>query len=309
MQFFNSFETPHMSGEKIFRASRVGYIIAGFIIIDLIISFIALGIYGGYQEHGVHIDKSFCFAMSGILGVILFFIFPFAIGTWSPDNWLMILNPDRMIFKFRTYLNRKFDQNDIQSFSLQPDEIAEVCKVTEAKTVTVGSSTNTTWETYLELKLKDKDTKSLEAYLQAEIKRPAPHHVKFLDYPITILEPGVIRVRWNGVIPPIDRALEMIGTVVHVGPAQKKEVDFRKVLTEIKNIVTSKETGAKGNDLARGDQIILSPEDEAKIKALSQSGDVIAAIQLVREISGSNLTLAKLYVDQFVKNSQNPGLH
>jgi hypothetical protein len=97
--------------------------------------------------------------------------------------------------------------------------------------------------------------------------------VKFNDYPVRLIDNGILRVRWNGIKPKINKALNSFALRTSIEPEIKIDSDSTVDLL-------------KGNDL-----------DDMILDRISK-GDTFDAIALVKEHYGYNTTEAKRFIDE-----------
>jgi hypothetical protein len=199
-----------------------------------------------------------------------------------PTNWILRLQGNVVLIKFRTYLNWKMSQDDVQVIELHHDEIAFVRKRQERQ-VSRGMSHETEVDRRvdLEIAMKDLNTTALEKALADERVRPGwgtdRSRTKSLEYPVQA-EDGMIRIAWKNkssrITPNIDRVLEALATIVPV----KEESDVAGEFTP--------GTLAKLND-------------DEKLKRLAELArtDPLVAIATAKQIFGCSLAEAKEMVD------------
>ena len=84
------------------------------------------------------------------------------------------------------------------------------------------------YSTYLDIGLKDHDTSELERQLDAERQRKC--NPRYLDYPVSVLSGGVIRIRWRGIIdyfrPGAGEAITWLSQFVRIEPTATEKPDF-----------------------------------------------------------------------------------
>jgi len=97
--------------------------------------------------------------------------------------------------------------------------------------------------------------------------------VKFNDYPVRLIDNGILRVRWNGIKPKINKALNSFSLRTSIEPEIKIDSDSAVDLL-------------KGKDL-----------DDMILDRISK-GDTFDAIALVKEYYGYNTTEAKRFIDE-----------
>ena len=122
-----------------------------------------------------------------------------------------------VIIKYRSFLNRHFPSEDLQVIELTFAELASVRKVQETRQASGPTGKSYIVHlTHLEFALRNGDAHLLEDQLTLEINREAPlighSQTKWQDYPVTMAEGGLIRVRWNMITPGIKPTLAKLGS-------------------------------------------------------------------------------------------------
>jgi hypothetical protein len=151
-----------------------------------------------------------------------------------PSNWLLRLQGNDVLIKFRSFENWRMSEDDLQVIELHRDEIAVVRERRERQVNRDSDhGTITCHRTYLELELKNRESSAIEKALAAE--RAAPgwgndrHHAKVLAYPVAA-ENGVLRLTWrsesSSVRPGIKQALASMSQLAPIGETVKDTEDF-----------------------------------------------------------------------------------
>jgi hypothetical protein len=213
-----------------------------------------------------------CFAsfVTAALGALTLFMRSQYLKSRKPTNWLLRYNGDRLLIKFRSYLNAHFSLNDPQIFSLEPEEIASIRSTRETR-ITIDMSNHAVKQTvtYLDIQITGTNTTVLEALLLAESQRPAPVQGRFIqstskyqDFPVELLPGNVLRLHWNNgsghITPRIKEALRILGLRFRIETPQNLMNDF-----------TAKAP-------------VTDTEKEARIRELLTAGDEFAAVTLTR---------------------------
>lgn len=231
MELLTVKDIPPPAGKEI----RFKYPFFSTLFFSLLMFVVAFAVPYSYSVKQNKIDYFF-FAMWGLLFTAFGMLgFSSSIASLRPTNWLMRVSSDRILIKFRSYLNYKLPSDDRVVLSLSFDEIEWARR--HVRTVNVPSGTRrkgkttTTW-VFLDLKLAAFDTSEIEAALMAEeVNLPVPvvkeawkagrtgedgilnfyrEKVKkkwtvdkraknrWVDVPVKILEPGVLSLIWGG---------------------------------------------------------------------------------------------------------------
>jgi hypothetical protein len=179
-----------------------------------------------------------------------------------PSNWVLRVQGDDLLIKFRSYENWKMSDDDPQVVALRQDEIkfARNSVTRQVGQSMDGKGVQATKQVALEIGLKDSDTSELERSLADEAARPGygseRHRTKWSDNPVEVVEKNVIRIAWKGgaatVRPGIKAALDALGRIVNVDEMRKSVEDL--TATALKNLAPE-EQKKKLRELAMRDRI------------------------------------------------------
>ena len=224
--------------------------------------------------------------------IALFVWFFAALGTgmWKasrrPTNWIVRIRGNEVLIKFRSYQNWKMSDDDVQVVELNQNEIAfvrEVKRVVSSEMLSGKSELES--RTDLEIGLKDPDTSALQQAIRDDIARPGwgndRHRAKNLDYPVSVPEPGVIRIAWSNKTtrtrPRIKRALQEFSRLAPVLEMQTGSEDFSP--TALRKL-SEGEVAKKLSELASRDQM--------------------TAIETIKQLYGCSLAEARQQVDELL---------
>lgn len=274
MKFYRLKDAPTGQMDVVFRESAWNKAIA------VLFGLALTGIFTGVAVKA-HWCWGYCgTAFGGLLTCLFGSMF---LHTFHPSNWLVRIGPRGILIKFRSFLNDQFSDEDLVVVELQEREIEWVGK-TAGRRVTPGNDGGVSADriTYIDIKVKSGDLAELEQRLREERARPAVGNFvksKALAYPVSVAEGGVIRINWRSnstwITPKADQAVAILGQRTSIREEQRILVDL---VTDPK-------------DKARQEEQILT---------LAESGEVIAAVRLVRKRYGYSLTQAKQFVDDLV---------
>jgi hypothetical protein len=217
---------------------------------------------------------------------LLIFVWAFG-NAWRasrrPTNWLLRIQGNEVLIKFRSYQNWRMSEDDIQVIELKHDEIAFV-RESRSRQVSRGSEGGVQAATRIDLEigLKGVDADALAKALTEERTRPgwggAHSKTKVLDYPVQ-LEDNVLRIAWSSgssrIRPGIKRAIEHLGRIAPVEGRQSGVEDFTP---EALKMLPEEQQRSRLSELARRDQF--------------------AAIRAARELYNCSLSEAKEMVDE-----------
>ena len=220
-------------------------------------------------------------------GVVLFLLIIFGMVRkgFKSTNWLMVLSPDEVLVKYRSYLNCHMSRSDRQVFVMDIDEIGWVRKV-KRKEITFGSrgGRRTEYLTFLDIMLAEGAGADAKEALVAEQRAREYRKTwygstrsKSGDYPVSVKEDNILRVKMSWVRPGIKAALQWFGANgIEEKPVCKEAEDFT----------------ATGKDKKQMDDKILT---------LAMGGKKIGAVKLARRAYGMGLSEAKEFVDGLVE--------
>lgn len=168
--------------------------------------------------------------------VAAFLVAGFAFGMFAaslrPTNWLLKVGPDGLYLKFRSYLNYHFPDSTPSIVFIPFSEIAYVRAVTQRQRLPARNGDTAPGAIhYLDIRLDHRQAAGLEHAL-AEERRLAAFkwggriRMRHRDYPLTVPEPGLVRVEWK-VPPRAEKAVAQLGSWVSVRPpAELEERDW-----------------------------------------------------------------------------------
>ncbi len=225
---------------------------------------------------------------SALFSVVCFRCFA---KTLAPTNWLVAIGPDRMLLKFRSYLNSHFPEEDPQVILLSYSEV-EAAQITKQKIIYEGArreGPTTEYHTYLDLFVRDQDPQPLKERLRYErnVKVTKDRIIcktssKAVHYPVSVVEDKIIRIQWrcpsSWVVPGIKRVIDVLARQhVNIRPTQRQVHDYTKTHSAD------------------------SKESEARILELAEKGKVFAATRLARKVFNYNTTEAKQFVEGLLR--------
>jgi len=183
---------------------------------------------------------------------------------------------------YRSYLNYEMSAEIPSVVMLSLGEIASAHLVkerVETPDPMKPGSIQVQWLRYVDLELSGDDAALVQA-LQAERAAPAPvrkhwygsSSMLYRDYPLSICEPGVLRIHWN-VTPSAQKFLNALRPYTGITDSVSLSQDFHHLKT-------------------------LGPQEQrAKIRELAARGDTMTAVYIARKLYGGSLGQAKQMVD------------
>jgi hypothetical protein len=191
-----------------------------------------------YPIHGVLLPRLWCYLAAAIAEMIAFFCWTSYRKSRLPTNWLLRASGNRQWIKFRSFLNNHHPEDNPQIIELDRDDVAWVRSVTSKVVyLTHGSEggTASTRQTirYLDIALNGIDTTELEQALRNEYSGESGpgFRVRFLSYPVSVPEPGTIRLIWSHaqgrIKPDVDDAVSFFARWTRADDTEIGTVDYR----------------------------------------------------------------------------------
>ena len=232
-----------------------------------------------------HYRKGFPLSMviigCGILTVFLLVLIMQLKKSLAQDNWILLIKPNQIFVKFRSYLNSHYHKEDPQVVSFQPDEI-EYARITKQKMINFGKRNSKTlsFHSFLDLCIMKQDLSPLKQQITYE-RNIKIKSVSSAHYPVSIAEEHIVRIEWRShhdyVTPGLKKALAALSAEgIRIESLNKETVDLTITPTD-KNAM------------------------ETKILRLAEQGENIAAIRLTRKVYGLSLSEAKNFVEGLTK--------
>lgn len=215
-------------------------------------------------------------------------------STWRaalrPSNWVLRIQEDGVLIKYRNFENWRMSDDDPQVIALKASEIKFVRKAVRRQISTSmdGKGVAAATRVDLEIGLKNSDTTELEKALNDEAARPGygstRHQAKWLDNLVDIADQSVIRIAWKAgtgtIRPSINRAIAALTQIASVEETQKTVQDFT----------------------AGGLKQLAAHEQKQKIKELA-GRDRIQAIATARMLYDCSQAEAMQIVDDSIASS------
>lgn len=262
MEFLTIKDIKFTKRDQVFKQSAFAHILACIGI---------LAVMGG-AYYLYTIDKLPKFMMFWIIfWFLLFFLLAFSMlkKSLKKSNWLIAYNGERLLIKFRSYLNTHFSDDDIQLVSIPVSEIETIRKVKEVvRTKTMRGGDRSEKIVYLELHTKSLDIVKLRDAITQETSRKV-NGLKYGHCPVIVYGKDRIRIVWgsseNAVRPSINKAMTLLSKQIKL----EQELDLGK--------------------------------NQATIEELIKLGKEIDAIQLAKRKFGYTTTQAKEYIENLGK--------
>jgi hypothetical protein len=219
-----------------------------------------------------------------VAGLIVRWFVGIMIKSWRSSNWLLRVARDGLWINLRSYLNYELPLGKTVVF-LPFDEIGNAREHIVKRAEKNRGRTMAWTDRYLELELNGVSTDELRAELAAELRRHVTRqHVGGLatsrsrhgHAPVTVPEPGVIRIAWRGrydwVSPSLRRTLGELRPRVRIGETTSADLTNLHALT--------------------------SEEVDKLARQLVESGDKLGAVKLLSDRRGCSTTEAHSQIEQ-----------
>jgi len=226
---------------------------------------------------------------SGFMGLFSLLFFSIFKKSLAPTNWILAIGPDRVLVKFRSYLNAHFPSTDPQVVQFHPSELRSA-RITKQRITAPGSNRGnvTSFHTFLDLHVSAAELAPLQERLKYErtVKVQTGTKLKSSSrarhYPVSVVDSDTIRIEWRSpqdvIVPGAKKALAALSRC-HVSV----EVLNREVI-----------------DLTEGSSTVAKSTED-KILHLAERGNLMAATKLARRAYKLKLTDAKQFVEELLE--------
>jgi len=192
--------------------------------------------------HGGRLPGWWCYPVGTLFGILFLAHLAALRKSRHGTNWLLRSSGTRQWIKFRTFLNDHLPTGDLQIIELERSEVAWVqpVRVRAVYHTRNGSETGGWIDThqrmrFLDIGLRHGDTEALDAQLRIEEQHEGAGRLgvrhKSNNYPVSVPEPGVVRLVWSDqygrISPGIDAAIGFFNHWTEVRPAEDLRLDYR----------------------------------------------------------------------------------
>ncbi len=264
MQLMRAAEVPQTERDLVFRMSRVHAVLTVLVCLGFCVWFI--------RHTWPH--PKIAYWVSGVILLLLLLMHRFVSCRFLPSNWLLRVDDEGLFIHFRSYLNDHLSADDPTVIFLPYQEIQSARLVREHVTTRDMNNRSTTeFQHWVELDLAT-DFAALTDALGTERGRPAvmkkswygiSSSTLYLDYPVQIQNPPILRVRWQ-VVPRVAVLFKALRPRVEIAPEVKLSEDFSAL------------------------QNLPAAEQQKKLRELNQRGQTMAAIYAARRLYGCSLS-------------------
>lgn len=216
---------------------------------------------------------------SGFLVLFALLQFNAFVKTLSPSNWLLAIDTEGILIKFRSYLNTHYPKDDKQIVSIPFNEISSVRITKKQITYPNMTSAGATVEknTYLDIAVISENLEELQNQLKHERNIRIEGKGHYRHYPLSIIDDSIIRVEWNTVTPNISSVIKMLSRYV------------------------SKKTDIYGKDDFTKNETLQRKDLKDKILELAEQGKTLAAIRIAMKAYSWNTTEATKFVGKLLE--------
>ena len=279
MELLKLDEIQFSTQDIVFKESPLNHFIAVIVFIA-----IEVALFAGYKFGKL--------PLFGLILTCLFFLIFLAFSfnslkkSLASTNWLFVIGPDRILIKFRSFLNSELPESDPQIVLLKYSEI-KTAQIIKARIhyYSLNNKKTMQFRKYLDLCVNSENLYQLEERLKYERDakiirqtRIGKSSTKTGHYPVSIKGPNIIRILWSNITPNINQVINLLSRQkITLIPARKEILDY--TANTVKNY--------------------KNPDD--KILELVEHGKKIAAIRLAQKLYGYNTTQAKQFVESLIK--------
>jgi hypothetical protein len=279
MQLMRLADVPSDRSQRVFYYSRFRAVIGAASLVTVA---------AGVLLWGWLNDVWLAYYLAAVLIIFLLIFQKLITARFRSSNWLLRMTDHGLFIKFRSYLNRHFDDRDLAVVFLPYAEIRSARLVKESQKLpdqenpnAAGTTTKTSRAVELELAA---DAGELARALARERERVFGKSVvgvgristRYQHLPVRMTSPKLLRIDW-GVVPSAKTLLDALTRHTLVKDAAAVSKDFV--------------------DLVQLDR----EQQEARLLELVESGDMIAAVTLARRLYSCDLTTAKRFVEGLVR--------
>jgi hypothetical protein len=278
VQLLRPTEVPLSDRDRVFCYSRARALLGLFV---LLAAATALVLFSWSKQNWLG------YYAAGVILLCLLIYQKSITARFQASNWLVRMTDDGLFIKFRSYLNCHFAAQDYTVVFLPFAELRSAKQVAEVLHVPDRHDNHRMTRTArkrrsLDLELAG-DPRQLAIALNAEKQNvlaktrigAAKPSTRYHHFPVVLAAPDRLRIEW-GVVPSAQTLLDALTRHTLVRPAQQSARDFGAL-----------------EKLSRAEQ-------EAHLRELIESGEMIGAIATARRLYGYDLAAAKDFVEELV---------
>jgi hypothetical protein len=278
MQVMRLADVPLDRRDRVFYYSRFRAVAGATILVAIIVTALVLG----------WLQNVWLFYyLTGVAAVSLVVFQRLVAARFLPSNWLIRMTDHGLFLKFRSYLNHHFSDQDPTVLFLPYSEIRSATLVKERREVPDpddGSRSSRTIKMHrgVELQLAADSTELGEA-LANERKRIFNKPIdggggktRYHHLPLRRASTTLLTIEWS-VVPGVEKFLDALTRHTFVRSVHQTAKDFVNV------------------------QSLDRAEQESRLRELAESGDLIGAVAMARQLYSYDLTTAHAFVESLIK--------
>ncbi|HEX2932210.1 MAG TPA: hypothetical protein VHV54_20960 [Candidatus Binatia bacterium] len=282
MQLLRVADVPITGQDRVYRYSRARALSAFLIFCVLAVASLAFGWFKSMW-------LAYYITAAGFLFLLIFQ--KLITARFRPTNWLVRMTDHGLYIKFRSYLNHHFPEQDPTVLFLPYSELCSARLVKERQEVPdLGDGRNspmTKTRRLLVLELARESTE-LAAVLDNERKRVFSKmnqgggaKSRYHHLPVRLASPNLLTIEW-GVVPSVQSILDALTRHTLVRRGEEVAKDFVNL-----------------DGLSREKQ-------EERLLELAESGDMMGAVAMARQLYSYDLATAKTFVESLVHKAAKP---
>ena len=317
MKLYSIVECPDLYGESITcRYSPFKSLLFATLFFSISIYSVISGYQGGFMGYGEKTPPALLYIIGFIFGCIALMAVSRFFKALLPVNWVVKFVSDRILVKYRSYLNAHLPEEDRVVAEIMYTEIDWARKTKETVYTEDSESTRTRFYTFLDFKLKAPDVEELKNALKFERKRRPPIESMNRDlfqarkHKKSAQEINELKERIRIEKAKHPKGGGRVTTVNNHHPVRMIEPNVLRVewnglrpqINQIMNALQEKiaiEPEIKIKSDCTSNQSGKNLDD--RILDLAERGDAMEAIKLVRIKYGYSLSEAKEFVEKLSK--------
>jgi hypothetical protein len=279
MQLLRLAEVPLNPRDRVFHYSRLRAVVGATI---LAVIALAAFLFGRLKNVWL------AYYVAAVFVFCLLIFQKLVTARFRSSNWLLRMTDNGMFVKFRSYLNHHFDDQDLTVVFLPYSEIRSARLMKERHERPEGddghlSATTTSTRRTLELELAIDSNGFADAVAKERERVFTKMHggsqkisSRYHHFPVRLASPTLLRIEW-GEVPGIQTILDALTRHTLVQSAGETTKNYANL-----------------DHLSRQEQ-------ETRLLELAESGDMIGAITIARQLYSYDLTAAKQFVEELMR--------
>jgi hypothetical protein len=229
--------------------------------------------------------------VAAVVAICLLIFQKLVTARFRSSNWLIRMTDHGLFVKFRSYLNHHFSDQEPTVVFLPYSEVRSTRLVKERQELPDRDDRNRSTamiktRRLIELELAGDSTELADALANERqqvftktTRDVAKRSSRYQHFPVQLASPTLLRIEW-GVVPGAQTLLDSLTRHTLVQHAEETTRDFVNL-----------------DGLSREEQ-------EARLRQLAESGEMIGAVTMARKLYSYDLTTAKAFVESLMQNSR-----